>query len=143
MKLGFLTACLPGTGLEELVKWAAEHGFDALELAAWPVDADRDYQGRQINASTMNRDEAQRIRELFREHRVDISALAYYDNNLHPDPSVRRRHHDHLRRVIDAAEMLGVELVRTFLGARHDKTPAENMKEIGQVFHLHLVQFRQ
>ncbi len=30
--------------------------------------------------------------------------------------------------------MLGVELVGTFVGARPDRTPDENMKEIGQVF---------
>jgi hypothetical protein len=37
MKLGFLTACLPGRSLEEIVPWAADHGFEALEVAAWPA----------------------------------------------------------------------------------------------------------
>jgi sugar phosphate isomerase/epimerase len=60
--------------------------------------------------------------------------MAYYDNNLDPDPAVRRHHHDHLKKVIKAAGLLEVGLVGTFVGARPDKTPTENMKEIGKVF---------
>ena len=37
MKLGFLTACLPHLRLEEIAAWAAEHRFEALEVAAWPT----------------------------------------------------------------------------------------------------------
>ncbi len=42
MKIGFLSACLPQISLENLVKWAAESGFQSLELAAWPVESKRD-----------------------------------------------------------------------------------------------------
>ena len=38
MRIGFLSACLPNVPLEELVPWAAEAGFEALELAAWGAD---------------------------------------------------------------------------------------------------------
>ncbi len=64
MKIGFLSACLPQISLENLVKWAAESGFQSLELAAW----------------------------------------------------------------------LDVPLVGTFVGGRPDKSPPENIKEIGKVF---------
>lgn len=36
MKLGMLTACLPHRSLEEIAEWAADAGFEALEVAAWP-----------------------------------------------------------------------------------------------------------
>ena len=36
MKLGFLTACLPDRSLDDIADWAAQHGFEALEVAAWP-----------------------------------------------------------------------------------------------------------
>ncbi len=46
MKLGFLTAALPGLSLEEAAKWGAESGFEAIEIACWPYEkAARRYAG--------------------------------------------------------------------------------------------------
>jgi len=134
MKLGFLTACLPTVSLDALVEWASRSGFAALELAAWPVQSDRDYQARQIDAARLTADDARGVRDLFARHAMTISAMAYYDNNLDPDPVKRKANHDHLRKVIDAASLLGVGLVGTFVGARPDRTPDENMREIGDIF---------
>jgi sugar phosphate isomerase/epimerase len=134
MKIGFLTACLPQVSLEGLIKWAAETEFQTLELAAWPVTSDRDYQARQIDAAIFNKRDAVQVLELLDKYKISISAMAYYDNNLHPDLSIRKSFHDHLKKVIDAAELLNVQLVGTFVGARPDKSPAENIKEIGTVF---------
>lgn len=134
MKIGFLTACLPNVGLADLVKWAARQGFQALELAAWPVDSTRDYQARQIDAANFSKDDARRVKDLFAEHKMVISALAYYDNNLDADAKKRGAYHSHLKKVIETAALLDVKLVGTFVGASPDKSPDENMKEIGQVF---------
>ena len=134
MKIGFLTACLPRVGLEKLVPWAAEQGFRAIELAAWPVDSQRDYQAGQIDADRFTKKEAEKIKQLLADNRMIISAMAYYDNNLHPDLPKRNSFLNHLQKVIDAAQLLGVKLVGTFVGARADKTPGENMKEIGEIF---------
>ncbi|MBP1648682.1 MAG: Xylose isomerase protein barrel [Bacteroidetes bacterium] len=134
MKLGFLTACLPHLPLEDLVSWASKQGFRTLELAAWPVDSARDYKARQIDAARFTRDDAKRVNDLFARHSMGISAMAYYDNNLDPDPEKRKCYHDHLRKVIDTASMLGVNLVGTFVGARPDKSPDECLIEIGTIF---------
>jgi len=134
MKLGFLTACLPQVDLENIVKWAALNEFKALELAAWPVDSDRDYQANQIDAATFDKSEAKRIKDLFDHYQIKISAMAYYDNNLHSDLTLRNKFIKHLKKVIDTAELLDVQLVGTFVGSCPDKTPAENIKEIGKVF---------
>ncbi|MFO7448305.1 MAG: sugar phosphate isomerase/epimerase [Ignavibacteriaceae bacterium] len=134
MKLGFLTACLPKVKLEDLVKWSSQQGFQSLELAAWPVKSSRDYQARQIDAANFTKDDAARIKDLFGKYNMIISSLAYYDNNLHPDKKKRNSYHKHLKKVIDTASLLGVKLVGTFVGSRPDKTPTENMKEIGKVF---------
>ena len=133
MKIGFLTACLPQTPLEEIVPWAAEQGFETLELAAWPYDSSRDYQASHIRAERFTRDDAERVRDLFAEHDLSISAMAYYDNNLHPDPTVRTHHLDHVRKVIDAAALLGVDRVGTFVGARPVRAEVA-MNEIGEHF---------
>ncbi len=134
MKLGFLTACLPNVNLEELAKFASGQGFKTLELAAWPVDSSRDYQARQIDAAKFDKSEASRIKDIFAGNNLQVSAMAYYDNNLHPDLKQRNKYLEHLKKVIDTAQMLDVELVGTFVGSRPDKTPNENIKEIGQVF---------
>ncbi len=134
MKLGFLTACLPQVDLENIVKWAAGKGFQTLELAAWPLDSDRDYQANQIDAARFTRDDAEKVKNLFSKYEIGISAMAYYDNNLHPDLKQRQFYLDHLKKVIDTASMLEVELVGTFVGGRPDMSPNENIKEIGQVF---------
>ncbi len=134
MKLGFLTACLPNVPLDGIVAWASQAGFRALELAAWPVQSDRDYQARQIDAARFTVDDAKRVKDLFGKHEMVISAMAYYDNNLDPDPAKRKSNHDHLKKVVDTAALLNVRLVGTFVGARPDRTSDENMKEIGEVF---------
>jgi sugar phosphate isomerase/epimerase len=134
MKLGFLTACLPNMALDDLVAWASKQGFDTLELAAWPVDSSRDYQARQIDAAKFTKTDARRVREIFDRNGMDISAMAYYDNNLDPDPEKRKNNLNHLKKVINVASMLDVKLVGTFVGGRPDKLPAENMREIGKVF---------
>jgi sugar phosphate isomerase/epimerase len=134
MKIGFLTACLPQLSLEDLLKWAAQQGFQALELAAWPSETERDYQAKQINTADFKKDDAKKIKELLARYNMSISAMAYYENNLHPDLQQRDFYINHLHRVIDAAALLGVPLVGTFAGARADLSPAENIKEIGTVF---------
>jgi sugar phosphate isomerase/epimerase len=60
--------------------------------------------------------------------------MAYYDNNLDADLRRRKFYHDHLKKVIDAASLLDVKFVGTFVGARADTSAGENIKEIGKVF---------
>jgi len=134
MKLGYITACLPNINLDELVKWSSETGFSTLELAAWPIESNRDYQARQIDAANFNKDDADRVKGIFEEYGMEISAMAYYDNNLHPDLDKRNNYISHLKKVIDTASLLDVELVGTFIGSRPDKSPTENIKEDGEVF---------
>ena len=134
MKLGFLSACLPQLGLQDLLEWTAAQGFQTIELAAWPVKSDRDYQARQIDAAALTKSDAERVKDLLTQYGLEISAMAYYDNNLDPDPRKRKYRHKHLKHVIRAAELLGVPLVGTFVGARPDKLPKENLIEIGKVF---------
>ncbi|HXL02955.1 MAG TPA: sugar phosphate isomerase/epimerase, partial [Candidatus Atribacteria bacterium] len=118
MKLGFMTACLPEMKLEEIVKWAKDKGFGMLEVACWPrVFEKRRYAGTQhIDVENFTEEKAQEIKELFRNNHLEISSLGYYPNNLDPDLESRRFYHEHLKKVIQAAEKLGVKVVGTFVG---------------------------
>src|SRR5574338_110201 len=134
MKIGFLTACLPNLSLENLVNWASSKEFKTLELAAWPYESDRDYQARQIDAANFSKDDAKRIIDLFSKNKMEISAMAFYENNIHPDLAKRNYYINHLKKVIDTASLLNVKLVGTFVGSVPDLSPNENIKEIKKVF---------
>ena len=57
MKLGFFTAALPGNTLEQAAKWGAESGFQAIEIACWPLaKAARRYAGvTHIDVTTLDK----------------------------------------------------------------------------------------
>lgn len=134
MELGFLTSCLPGLSLDEVVPWASRHGFRAIEVSAWPRRSGRDDKARHLPVESFNRANAAQIKELLAANRMRISALAFYENTLDPNTNRRKACISHLKQVIKASSMLDVNLVGTFVGGRPDKSPPENMKEIGREF---------
>ena len=136
MKLGFLTSCMPERSLEEIAAWAGANGYEALELAAWPHLGDRPFTASHVRADgegTPAR-EAARVRGILDAHGLAVSALAYYDNNLSPDPAEREGYHGHLRACIDVAAELGGVPVGTFVGRDPGRTVAENLREAERVF---------
>ena len=134
MKLGFFTACLPGLTLEATAEWAAAHGFDALEVAAWPRVGGRDFTATHVDAANLSTADAEGVRALFGRLGLEISSLGYYDNNLHPDPVTRKAAHDHVRACIDAAAALGCPTVGTFIGRDPGRSVAENLRDAEAVF---------
>jgi sugar phosphate isomerase/epimerase len=140
MRLGFLTACLPGTPLEEIAGWAASEGFEDLEVAVWPDIPGRDWEASHIDVRTFDANAATSVSTMFEESGLGISALAYYENNLDADQERRSAIHEHLRRVIDAAELLGVGLVGTFVGRDVTLTVDENLR-LGEKVLPTLVQY--
>lgn len=134
MRLGFLTVALENMSLDEKIDWAYDNGFDCIEVGCWPMENDRDYSTSDINVDTIDKAEADRINDHLKEKGLCISSLAYYDNNLHHDLTIRAFNNTHLKKVIDAAELLGVELVGTFIGRNSELSLTENFKEFEVVF---------
>lgn len=134
MKLGLLTACLPQLSLESIAGWAGAQGLQALEVAAWPSIGDRPFTASHLAVERFDRGEADRVNELFTRHELTLSSVAYYDNNLHPDPAQRKAVNDHVVACIDAAALLGASSVGTFIGRDPTKSVAENMSEAEEVF---------
>ncbi|NBE93899.1 sugar phosphate isomerase/epimerase [Nonomuraea sp. KC401] len=128
MRLGLLTACLPGESLEAIARWAGDHGYASLEVAAWPDRPGRDWEAAHLNVEAFGQADADRVTSMLDRHGLSISAVAYYENNLHADPAVREATHAHLRRCVDAARLLGVGLVGTFVGRDVTLTTAENLR---------------
>ncbi len=134
MKLGLLTAAFPDLTLEEVAAWAAEHGFEALEVACWPAGGGerRRYAGvAHIDVDALDPDD---VRATLDRYGLSISALAYYPNNLDPDDEQREHVNAHLRKVIDAAQRLGVDVVGTFVGNDKDRPLPENLDRFRKIW---------
>ena len=134
MKLGFLTAAFPDLSLAEVAEWAASEGFETLEIACWPAAGGerRRYAGvTHVDVETFDPDE---VLETLGRHGLEISALAYYPNNLHPDDAHREQVNAHLLKVVDAAQRLGVRTVGTFVGNDKDRPYPENLERFKRVW---------
>jgi sugar phosphate isomerase/epimerase len=136
MKLGILTAALPKVPLPELANWAAESGFGMLEVACWPVGkAERRYAGvTHIDVESLDKEKAKEVQKILADTGLEISSLAYYPNYLVPDLQQRAFYFDHLKKVIDAAVLLEVPIVGTFVGADQTKYATENLETFAQVW---------
>ena len=132
MQLGFVSAILPDLGLEEVLQCAADSGFDCVEVMCWPKGpAERRYAGvTHIDVAGFDAAAAERVQALTRRTGVSISALGYYPNPLAPDPAERESYHTHLRAVIDAARLLGLTTVNTFVG----RDPARSIDDNWPLF---------
>jgi sugar phosphate isomerase/epimerase len=134
MKLGLLSACLPELTLEQIATFAADTGLEALEVAAWPRNGDRPFTASHLDVAKMTDREAQATLTMLGKKSLAISGIAYYDNNLHPDPTEREAVNAHVIACIDAAALLGCSVVGTFVGRDPTKTVAENLREAEQLF---------
>lgn len=134
MKLGMLTACLPGLSLESIAAWAAELGYEALEVACWPQTGGRDFEAAHLAVADFGPARVDETKALFDRHGLELSALAYYENNLHPDDRRRNEVHRHLRCSIDAAAALGVPYVGTFVGRDWTSSVSANLAEAERIF---------
>lgn len=136
MKLGFFTAALPGNTLEQVAKWGAESGFQAIEIACWPLEkATRRYAGvTHINVTELDKAKAREIRKMLDGYGLMVSSLGYYPNPLHPDAEHRETVIAHLKKVIEAAAMLEVGVVGTFIGKDKNKTVPQNLEEYAKVW---------
>src|SRR5437016_2131132 len=128
MQLGFFTAILNELPLTKVVDFAAKNRFACLEVACWPTGrADRKYAGiTHIDVVAFTQSKADEVKGYCLASGVGISALGFYPNPLDPAPAVSRAAMHHLKKVMLAAEQLGVKNVNTFVGRDWTKTVDEN-----------------
>ena len=128
MKLGFVSAILPDLSLEEVLRVAADIGFDCVEVMCWPKGkAERRYAGvTHIDVSSFGKKDAKAVHALVEETGISISGLGYYPNPLTPDEDESKVYCDHIKKVIDAAATLGLDRVNTFVGRDWSKSVDDN-----------------
>lgn len=155
MQIGVLTAALqeltprsrrdpdPDLAVEEWLAFAAELGADTIELSAAlhpdeadvPPEAMLDPVANTLDLrAPFDRARADRVLAAVKQTGVEIADVAYFDNMLHADPAIRRKKHDFMRRVLDAAVLLGSPAVCGFVGRNADRTLEANLADFEQCF---------
>jgi sugar phosphate isomerase/epimerase len=132
MHLGFLTNCLYHSTLPEIINWAGAHRFRALELACWLPGGN----AADVTLDVTNFDQAQAdaLNALARQHHIVFSCLTYCPNTLSRDLVEREAIIAHLYRILDAAHLLGVNTISTFIGRDETKTQAQNFDDMTRAF---------
>ena len=100
------------------MSFASQEGFSSVELMCWPPGrSDRRYAGvTHLDAASLSAGSVVAVQELLGAHQIAISGLGYYPNPLSADVTEAEVATSHLRKVIDAAAVLEVGLVNTFIG---------------------------
>ncbi len=144
MKLGFVSAILPDLPLEQVVQFAFEAGYTCVELMCWPKGkAERRYAGvTHLDVAEFGRRQAEDVRQMLDNAGVSISALGYYPNYLSPDADEARAVLAHFKKVIQAAALLQVGQVTTFIGRDWTKSVEANWPRFLKVWRP-LVQYAE
>lgn len=129
MKMGLHTAILPDYSFEEVMDYAAEVGFTALELCCWPKGkALRRYAGvTHIDVDTLTEEKAKYYKDYGKKKGVEIASLAYFPNPLSDDEETARVSQDHILKLIKAAALMEVATITTFIGKNKKLTVEENL----------------
>lgn len=136
MQLGFVSAILPELSLAEVAAFAAEAEYDCVELMCWPKGgAERRYAGvTHVDVVGFDRAAADHVHDTMANASVSISALGYYPNPLAPDEAESAVYVAHIRRVIDAARLLGLPVVNTFVGRDWTRSIEDNWPRFKRIW---------
>ena len=104
MTVGMLTAPFGGEPLENVISFASEVGFDALEISAGPGS-------KHVDTAKLGKAEAKAIRSAVDAAGLEISSLACYANVTGPNEAAAKASQEALTTVVKAAKLLGVEVV--------------------------------
>ncbi|MDF3065853.1 MAG: Xylose isomerase protein barrel [Polyangiaceae bacterium] len=155
MKVGVLTAALqeltprnvrdpdPDRAIEDWLYFGREVGADVLQLSAALHPSESDVPAEAMLDPVANTldlrapfDAARRdrVEAAVKESKVGISDIAYFDNLLHDDRAIREKKLAFMRRVFDAAALLGAPAVCGFVGRDQTKSMDQNLEAFEAIF---------
>lgn len=138
MKIGFVTAILDDYSYEEMIDVAADLGFECVEVACWPAGtAERRYAGvSHIDVGRVIEDEEYRAHILAyaKAKNIEISALAFYPNTMDGNLEKREENIRHLKKVIKASSLLGINMTTTFIGRDQHKNLEQNLELFDEIW---------
>src|SRR5688572_28016594 len=155
MKLSILTAALqeltprdkrdadPDLAVEDWLQFASEIGSPNIQLSAALHPSESDVPAEAMLdpvANTLDlrqpftKQRAARVLASMRGTSVGLSDLGYFDNMLVADPAARRKKHDFMLRVFDAAVLLGTDAVCGFVGRNPQLEMDQNLVMFEEAF---------
>jgi sugar phosphate isomerase/epimerase len=155
MKISVLTAALqeltprsvrdpdPDRAVEEWLQFARELDCPNIQLSAAlhpsesdvPAEAMLDPVANTLDLrKPLDKSRAGRVLAAVKDTGVGITDIGYFDNMLHDDNDVRRKKMDFMRKVFDAAALLGVEAVCGFVGRNQKLQMDQNLLFFEEVF---------
>lgn len=155
MKLSILTAALqeltpreqrdadPDLAIEEWLRFAREIGAPNIQLSTAlhpsesdvPPEAMLDPVANTLDLrQPFDKQRAARVLAAMKETEVGLSDLGYFDNMLVADPALRRKKHEFMLRVFDAAVLLGTDAVCGFVGRNPQLEMDQNLEMFEEVF---------
>jgi len=155
MKLGVLTAALqeltprsvrdpdPDRAIEDWLYFGREVGADVIQLSAAlhpsqsdvPAEAMLDPVANTLDLrAPFDAKRRDRVEVAVKESKVGISDVAYFDNLLHDDRAIREKKLEFMRKVFDAAVLLGAPAVCGFVGRDQTKSMDQNLEAFEAVF---------
>jgi sugar phosphate isomerase/epimerase len=155
MKIGVLTAALqeltprekrdpdPDLAIEEWVAYARELGADNIQLSSALHPSESDIPAEALLdpvANTLDlrqpftKERAKRVLAALAEYKIGLSDVGYFDNLLHDDPALRKKKHDFMLHVFDAAALLGVDAVCGFVGRNQKLSMDQNLVDFEESF---------
>ncbi|HSB61544.1 MAG TPA: TIM barrel protein, partial [Vicinamibacteria bacterium] len=155
MKVGVLTAALqeltprsvrdpdPDRAVEDWAAFAREVGADYMQLSAAlhpsesdvPAEAMLDPVANTLDLrQPFDKERARRVQRALEANKVGLSDIGYFDDMLHEDPKIRKKKHDFMRRMFEAASLLGVDAVCGFVGRNQSLSMDQNLKDFEESF---------
>jgi sugar phosphate isomerase/epimerase len=155
MKLSVLTAALqeltprerrdpdPDLAIEEWLEFARELQCPNIELSAALHPTETDVPAESLldplaNTLDLRRPfdaaRAARVRRAMEATGVGLSDLGYFDNMLAADDAARRKKHEMMLKVFDAAVLLGADAVTGFVGRNPELEMDANLAMFEEVF---------
>ena len=136
MKLGLLSSILPNMEFRQVVDLSSRIGFQALEVACWPLEVStRRYAGvTHLDIDSLGPDGLVRELDYAGNKNISVSALGYYPNPMSHDKQESVKAQEHIKKLIIAAGKSGVGMVGTFIGRDRYKNVEENLAEYSEVW---------
>jgi len=155
LKISVLTAALqeltprdvrdadPDRAVEDWLAFAQELGADEIQLSAAlhptetdvPPEAMLDPVANTLDLrQPFSKARAARVQAAIAKTGVQLSDLAYFDNMLVDDKAARRKKHDFMLRVFDAAKLLGLKAVCGFVGRNIKLSFDQNLIDFEESF---------
>jgi len=84
-----MTAAFGRLDLDQVARWASSNGYETIEVACWPSTGGERRRYAGVCHIDVDALDSGAVLALLDRYGLEISSLAYYPNNLHPDASER------------------------------------------------------